>query len=66
LELYFGIYPEGSKLAVFVREPDLPKALKAIEPLFPIQAFDLMSWLNPASAFELRRRKFQPPDKNES
>jgi hypothetical protein len=35
LELYFGMYPEGSKLAVFVRESDLPRALKALEHLFP-------------------------------
>jgi hypothetical protein len=35
LQFYFGMYPEGSKLAVFVRESDLPRALKALEHLFP-------------------------------
>lgn len=36
VQLYFGMYPEGSKLAVFVREADLPEALKVLEELFPV------------------------------
>jgi hypothetical protein len=36
LQLYFGMYPEGSKLAVFVRESDLPKALQLLETIFPV------------------------------
>ena len=36
LQFYFGMYPDGSKLAVFVRESDLPKAMKVIEPLFSV------------------------------
>lgn len=36
VQLYFGMYPDGSKLAVFVREVDLEKAMKVLEPLFPI------------------------------
>jgi hypothetical protein len=35
-QFYFGMYPEGSKLAVFVREEDIAKAQKALEPLFPV------------------------------
>ena len=36
LQLYFGMSPEGSKLTVFVREADLPRAGKIVEHLFPI------------------------------
>jgi hypothetical protein len=36
LLLYFGMSPEGSKLAVFVREQDLPKAIELVGQLFPI------------------------------
>ena len=36
LQLYFGMYPEGSKLAVFVRESDLPKARGLLATLFPV------------------------------
>jgi hypothetical protein len=36
LQLYFGMYPEGSKLAVFVREPDLPRAVQLIAQIFPV------------------------------
>ena len=34
--LYLGTYPEGSKLAVFVREEDLPAALDRVKSLFPL------------------------------
>jgi hypothetical protein len=36
VQLYLGTYPEGSKLAVFVRESDLPRAQTVITQLFPI------------------------------
>lgn len=36
LELSFGIYPEGSKLAVFVPESQIEKAMAAIKDLFPV------------------------------
>ncbi len=36
LELYFGVYPEGSKLAVFVPESQLEKAMATIKDLFPV------------------------------
>ena len=34
--LYFGMYPEGSKLAVFVPEAEVEKAMAAIRDLFPV------------------------------
>ena len=36
LQLYFGLYPEGSKLAIFVPESQVEKAMAAIKDLFPI------------------------------
>ncbi len=36
IQLYLGMSPEGSKLAVFVREADIPRALKIVEHLFPV------------------------------
>lgn len=36
LQLYFGLYPEGSKLLVFVREPDLARAEDVVRRLFPV------------------------------
>ena len=36
LQLYFGMYPDGSKIVVFVRESDLPNARIALERLFPV------------------------------
>jgi hypothetical protein len=35
-QLYLGIYPEGSKLVVFVLESQLEKALAAVKDLFPV------------------------------
>jgi hypothetical protein len=36
LQFYFGMYPEGSKLAVFVPESSLQEATKALSELFPV------------------------------
>lgn len=36
LQLYLGMYPEGSKLLVFVPESQVEKALAAIHTLFPV------------------------------
>jgi len=36
LEQYLGMYPEGSKLVVFVPESSLPKAEAIFRELFPI------------------------------
>jgi hypothetical protein len=36
LQLYLGMYPEGSKLAVFVPESLLEKAQAALTDLFPV------------------------------
>lgn len=36
LHLYFGMYPEGSKVVVFVAESDLPRATQILETLFPV------------------------------
>jgi hypothetical protein len=35
-QLYLGIYPEGSKLLVFVPESQLEKAQAALKDLFPV------------------------------
>jgi len=35
LQLYLGMYPEGSKLAVFVPESQLEKAQATVQSLFP-------------------------------
>jgi len=35
-QLNFGIYPEGSKLVVFVPESELENALAAVKDLFPV------------------------------
>ncbi len=36
LEQYFGMYPEGSKLVVFVPESSLPKAEAIVKQMFPV------------------------------
>lgn len=36
LQLYFGMYPEGSKLAVFVPESQVEPAMAAIKDMFPV------------------------------
>ena len=36
LELYFGMYPAGSKLAVFVPESQIDRAMTVINDLFPV------------------------------
>ncbi|MFT3780625.1 MAG: hypothetical protein QM790_01330 [Nibricoccus sp.] len=36
LQLYFGIYPEGAKLVVFVPESQLEKAMSVVKDLFPV------------------------------
>jgi hypothetical protein len=36
LQLYFGMYPEGSKLVIFVPESEVGKAMATIKELFPI------------------------------
>jgi len=36
LQLYLGMYPEGSKLSVFIPETQLEKAQAVIKDLFPV------------------------------
>ena len=36
MELYFGMYPEGSKLAIFVPESKIEEAEESMRRLFPI------------------------------
>lgn len=36
LQLYFGMNPEGSKLAVFVPESQIDQAMAVIKDLFPV------------------------------
>jgi hypothetical protein len=36
LQLYLGMYPEGSKLVVFVPASHLEKALAVVKELFPV------------------------------
>lgn len=36
MSLAVGIYPEGSKVLVFVSESDLPRAMEILETLFPV------------------------------
>ena len=36
MEMFLGMYPEGSKLAVFVRESQLAQAQETVKCVFPV------------------------------